>query len=130
MRLAIIAVCAFFVAGCAAKSESDRGWMRFDDLSIDDADLTQAQTFCQEEIDKSYSKAYDQPSIYNRCMADHAYQPAEKRGHLGRSKHTVDDRKCQSRLQMLLGARCANASATAPAAWPRWLRSAAPRAAN
>ena len=78
MRLATIAVCALFVAGCAAKSDSDRGWMRFDDLSIDDAELTQSQAFCQERIDKFYQKAADQPGIYNRCMADHGYQPAEK----------------------------------------------------
>jgi hypothetical protein len=78
MRLATIAVCALFVASCTAKPESDRGWMRFDDVSINDADLTQSQTFCQEEIDKFYQKAYDQPSIYEHCMANHGYQPAEK----------------------------------------------------
>jgi hypothetical protein len=50
----------------------------FDDLSIDDADLTQSEAFCEKEIDKFYDKAYDQPSIYNRCMADHGYQPAQK----------------------------------------------------
>jgi hypothetical protein len=80
MRLPTIAVCALFLVGCAAKPEpeSDRGLMRFDDLSIDDADLTQSEAFCEKEIDKFYDKAYDQPSIYNRCMADHGYQPAQK----------------------------------------------------